>query len=153
MWTYSMQPAKNIHEPMNLKPTHVLNVPTPSWDMTSTLEPYPVEERLLDDVSIINPVPSREELIVNIYSPLQSACGKKFISTAGITDYIFSERVKCHRLLPMKILVMAKTPKCLGSPTGDRDRLNDRLCIKSNRLLNNHNHTKNKTLQKHENTA
>ncbi|GFW81530.1 hypothetical protein TNCV_2882071 [Trichonephila clavipes] len=64
-----------------------------------------------NDVSIANPVPSWEELIINIYSPLQSAWGEKFISTAGTAVITFfhysgSERVERHRLLLVKVHVL-----------------------------------------------
>ncbi|GFU94332.1 hypothetical protein TNCV_162621 [Trichonephila clavipes] len=79
--------------------------------MTSTQEPNPVE--------------ALDELIINIYSPLQSASGEIFPFSVG-------ERVKGHRLLPMEVsfskhvldLSTGGTPKRLGSPPVDRDRLN-----------------------------
>ncbi|GFU56175.1 hypothetical protein TNCV_712341 [Trichonephila clavipes] len=40
-------------------------------------------------ISISNPVLSREELIINIYSSLQLACGEEFISTTGISVIAF----------------------------------------------------------------
>ncbi|GFT23737.1 hypothetical protein TNCV_3511941 [Trichonephila clavipes] len=51
-------------------------------DMMSTVEPNPIE--------------ALEELFINIYSPLQPAIGEFF-------PYSGNERVKGHRLLPMKI--------------------------------------------------
>ncbi|GFX50703.1 hypothetical protein TNCV_2722891 [Trichonephila clavipes] len=50
-WTYSMQRAENIREPMNLKPTHVLTIVRCRFlrqlqDMTAIGEPNPMESRV-----------------------------------------------------------------------------------------------------------
>ncbi|GFX23661.1 hypothetical protein TNCV_3596031 [Trichonephila clavipes] len=47
-----------------------------------------------------------------------SHCSDRFFPYNG------NERVKRHRALPLKVLVKAVTPKCLGGPPVDRDRLN-----------------------------
>ncbi|GFV52416.1 hypothetical protein TNCV_2771631 [Trichonephila clavipes] len=58
-----------------------------------------------EDVSMANLVLSREDLMINIYPPLQTASGGKFISTTSIAVVAFSsyngrERVKRNRSLP-----------------------------------------------------
>ncbi|GFU59385.1 hypothetical protein TNCV_2299481 [Trichonephila clavipes] len=63
---------------------------------------------LWDDVSIVNPVLSWEKPIIDIYSPLQSACGEKILFTAGIPVMALSPcsvngRAERHRVLPLKI--------------------------------------------------
>ncbi|GFW53041.1 uncharacterized protein TNCV_131061 [Trichonephila clavipes] len=62
-----------------------------SRDIISTIEPISMEP--WTDVSVANPVlTGRADH--NIYSPFQSACDKKFISTAGIAviDFCATER-------------------------------------------------------------
>ncbi|GFV72777.1 hypothetical protein TNCV_1232911 [Trichonephila clavipes] len=67
--------------------------------------------------SIANLLLSRKELILNLYSALQSA------------------RVKLPRDLPMKILGKVVPPKCFGGPPVHRDRHNAHPCSKETRGL------------------
>ncbi|GFX23250.1 hypothetical protein TNCV_4560321 [Trichonephila clavipes] len=89
----------------------MLPSPVISRTRTSAQEPNNAEAvKAWNNVSIAEPVPSREDLIINIYSPLQSGCGEKFIYMAGIamiavSPYSGSECVKRHRALPMKVHV------------------------------------------------
>ncbi|GFW02464.1 hypothetical protein TNCV_2454801 [Trichonephila clavipes] len=62
--------AENIREPVNLKPTHELIIAALWRHMTSTGEP--------------NPVLLREELIINIYSPLHSPGGERFVAAGMV---------------------------------------------------------------------
>ncbi|GFX31115.1 hypothetical protein TNCV_2026181 [Trichonephila clavipes] len=89
-----MQRAGNTREPMNPKPTNVhifARYRFPPYQRA-----YQLENQILwkhgvwDYVSIIHPGLSREELIVNIYFPLQSASREKFISKAGSAVVAFS---------------------------------------------------------------
>ncbi|GFV03085.1 hypothetical protein TNCV_471441 [Trichonephila clavipes] len=94
-WTYSRQRVENLDELRNLKLTYVFTfvglwIPSPSRDMTSTQEPNPVVLRGVGWCLNNKPVLSREERIIDIYSPLQSACGEKFISTVDIAVIAFS---------------------------------------------------------------
>ncbi|GFU30541.1 hypothetical protein TNCV_1687811 [Trichonephila clavipes] len=78
--------------------------PVMGHDINSRTQSRGWKQVVWDDVLISNPVLSREESIININFPLQSACGEKFISTAGIAlfPYMGSKCVKRHPSLPMK---------------------------------------------------
>ncbi|GFV48004.1 hypothetical protein TNCV_4150901 [Trichonephila clavipes] len=72
--------------------------------MTSTREPNPVKVRGME---LSNPMLSREVLIINMYSLLQSVCREKFISMAGtavmaVFPNFGRDRVKRHRVLSIK---------------------------------------------------
>ncbi|GFU98940.1 hypothetical protein TNCV_3381851 [Trichonephila clavipes] len=106
-----------IHEPRNLKSTHVLTfvrcrlfASQPKYLLENPI-PW---KRGVWGVSITNAMLSREEMVISIYSPLQSECGGKSISSAGIaviafSSYSGSERVKRHRLLPMKVYTFTES--------------------------------------------
>ncbi|GFU98035.1 hypothetical protein TNCV_233111 [Trichonephila clavipes] len=82
--------------------------PVPTRNMTTTREPNPVEEWNAEKIHFSG----------------WHHCDRFF-------PYSGSERIKRHRELPLKVLVKAVSPKCLGGPPVDRDLLNAHLGLKA----------------------
>ncbi|GFT29389.1 hypothetical protein TNCV_757451 [Trichonephila clavipes] len=112
---------------MNLKPTNALNL-CAAESRATVGHHNRLNVRLRDDVYIANPVLSREELSLILFTSF--GVWRKNIETSGIAvifffSYCSSKPAKRHRALPMKIhmfllvhaswvSVKAVTPKCLG---------------------------------------